>query len=199
MDTKEKIRTEAKELFNQLGYQDVKMRTISDALGISVGNLTYHYKKKIDLVVDIMNHLIIVVNEDMPITCLADGHQFMLRLIQSTIENRFYFKDLEFFQKQPEISNSILNISALQLHFKCVLKTLNELGYFDHLSADYIDSYVAMVMLSHLAWCQHSTVGEILNSQTLNTFLKQHWELLKPMLSEKGKAEFQTTIQPLLG
>ena len=47
---KEKILITAKELFQTYGYNDVTMRNIADALHISVGNLTYHYKRKEDLI-----------------------------------------------------------------------------------------------------------------------------------------------------
>ncbi len=47
--TKSKIAQESERLFNTYGYNRVTMRQIADACGISVGNLTYHYPKKEDL------------------------------------------------------------------------------------------------------------------------------------------------------
>ncbi len=47
--TKNKIAQESERLFNTYGYSGVTMRQIADACGISVGNLTYHYPKKEDL------------------------------------------------------------------------------------------------------------------------------------------------------
>ena len=47
--TKIKIAQESERLFNTYGYNSVTMRQIADACGISVGNLTYHYPKKEDL------------------------------------------------------------------------------------------------------------------------------------------------------
>lgn len=41
--TKERIRRTASRLFSERGYRAVTMRNIADELGISVGNLTYHY------------------------------------------------------------------------------------------------------------------------------------------------------------
>lgn len=46
---KETIARESRELFNKYGYQKVTMREIANACGISVGNLTYHYPHKEDL------------------------------------------------------------------------------------------------------------------------------------------------------
>lgn len=47
--TKNKIARESERLFNTCGYHKVTMRQIAEACGISVGNLTYHYPKKEDL------------------------------------------------------------------------------------------------------------------------------------------------------
>lgn len=46
---KEIIAEASRELFNAEGYQKVTMRQIADRCGISVGNLTYHYPHKEDL------------------------------------------------------------------------------------------------------------------------------------------------------
>lgn len=46
---KERILNKALELFNTYGYESVKMRDISSSLNISPGNLTYHFKKKMTL------------------------------------------------------------------------------------------------------------------------------------------------------
>ncbi|ADY55870.1 transcriptional regulator, TetR family [Syntrophobotulus glycolicus DSM 8271] len=47
---KERILNKALELFNTYGYESVKMRDISSSLNISPGNLTYHFKKKDDII-----------------------------------------------------------------------------------------------------------------------------------------------------
>jgi AcrR family transcriptional regulator len=49
-DLKDKILNKALELFNTFGYESVTMRDIAGALKISPGNLTYHFKKKDDLI-----------------------------------------------------------------------------------------------------------------------------------------------------
>lgn len=49
-NTKQDILTCARQLFEARGYNGVSMRDIAGELGISVGNLTYHFKKKEDLI-----------------------------------------------------------------------------------------------------------------------------------------------------
>lgn len=44
--TKQKILITSLELFNTTGVSNVSLRVIADAMGISVGNLQYHFKKR---------------------------------------------------------------------------------------------------------------------------------------------------------
>ncbi|PKV50431.1 TetR family transcriptional regulator [Aquimarina sp. MAR_2010_214] len=57
MKTKEKIKHIARELFNKKGFKNVTLREVAKKLAISYGNVTYHFKTK--------NHLILNLYEDM--------------------------------------------------------------------------------------------------------------------------------------
>lgn len=69
--TKQKILGKSLELFNANGISKTSLRTIADELGISVGNLQYHFKKREDIIealyfelVDKMDALIFVPSEN---------------------------------------------------------------------------------------------------------------------------------------
>ncbi len=49
-ETKQKILIESLRLFNDRGISNVALRNIADELGISVGNLQYHFKKREDII-----------------------------------------------------------------------------------------------------------------------------------------------------
>lgn len=51
--TKKDIILTARNLFNIHGYNSISMRDIANELGISVGNLTYYFNKKEDLIEEI--------------------------------------------------------------------------------------------------------------------------------------------------
>lgn len=53
-ELKSEILKTAARLFDETGWEGVSMRRIADTLGISVGNLTYHYKRKEDLLEAVM-------------------------------------------------------------------------------------------------------------------------------------------------
>ena len=44
-DTRRDILNAARRLFNQRGYNGVSLQDIASAVGISKGNLTYHFQK----------------------------------------------------------------------------------------------------------------------------------------------------------
>ncbi len=46
METKEKIMKAATQLFNERGYGSVNLKELAQTMGISRGNLTYHFKNK---------------------------------------------------------------------------------------------------------------------------------------------------------
>lgn len=53
MSTKERILEKALELFNQKGISSVSSKHISDEMGISYGNLCYHFPKKDDIILQL--------------------------------------------------------------------------------------------------------------------------------------------------
>jgi len=57
MKTREKILETALHLFNERGVSQVSSRAISQELGISYGNLTYHFAKKKDIVLALYGRL----------------------------------------------------------------------------------------------------------------------------------------------
>lgn len=53
MKTRDKIKLKARDMFNEQGLNAVSSRHVSEALGISYGNLCYHFPKKDDLIMQL--------------------------------------------------------------------------------------------------------------------------------------------------
>ena len=60
--TKQKILMKSLELFNTSGISKTSLRTISDEVGISVGNLQYHFKKREDIIEALYFQLVAKMN-----------------------------------------------------------------------------------------------------------------------------------------
>lgn len=57
INRKEAICDAAAQLFNQKGYDQVSMREIAKHAGTTIGNLTYYFPKKEDIVIQIVSEL----------------------------------------------------------------------------------------------------------------------------------------------
>jgi len=55
MGKKDEVLEKALEMFNEGGYMDIGMREIARELKISPGNLTYHFKKKEDILIALLD------------------------------------------------------------------------------------------------------------------------------------------------
>ncbi|MDB0037770.1 TetR/AcrR family transcriptional regulator [bacterium] len=61
--TKQKILAASQQLFNDCGVSNVSLRTIADEVGISVGNLQYHFKKREDVIETLYFQLVEKIDE----------------------------------------------------------------------------------------------------------------------------------------
>ncbi|MCB9284625.1 MAG: TetR/AcrR family transcriptional regulator [Lewinellaceae bacterium] len=57
MKTRDKILTQSLKLFNEKGMAQVGVRDIARSLGLSPGNLSYHFPKKEDLILELVNRM----------------------------------------------------------------------------------------------------------------------------------------------
>lgn len=90
-DTKNRILACARKLFQERGYNDVSMRDIADAAGIQIGNLTYHYRRKEQL----LEALILQPNRRIykpdHLCSIQDFTVYFRHLLQIQREASFYF------------------------------------------------------------------------------------------------------------
>lgn len=63
MNTKEKIFQASKKLWFEKGYENTTMRDIASACNMAIGNLTYHYPKKDDILMVYHDRILNAANE----------------------------------------------------------------------------------------------------------------------------------------
>ncbi|MDP5171480.1 MAG: TetR/AcrR family transcriptional regulator [Bacteroidia bacterium] len=109
MKTRDKILLTARQLFNQDGLSEVSSRNVSDQLGISYGNLCYHFPKKDDLVLSLYHEM--QQKLDTEVARLQSeilGFDFMVHSLRGMLETydeyRFVYLDLpQLIRRFPEI------------------------------------------------------------------------------------------------
>src|SRR5512138_823594 len=99
MKTRERILATALRLFNESGTAPVSTNHIADALGISPGNLYYHFRNKEEIIralfeqqFALWDELYILPNERMP--TLADLQQLVRATFITSWEYRFIYREL---------------------------------------------------------------------------------------------------------
>src|SRR5689334_6418564 len=115
--TTDKILESALYLFNTHGIEQVKMRDIAKKLGISLGNVTYHFPTKIDLIhalcLQFVNQVDEVLAEGMKVapksTLLSYFHQVEI-IFNTQLKYKFIFN-----KRYGEILSSL---PEMQKHYQ---------------------------------------------------------------------------------
>jgi AcrR family transcriptional regulator len=115
--TAERILEVTLELFNRFGEPNVSTTLISAELGISPGNLYYHYPAKDELINSLFNRFEAALNELLNasdgVRDVEDAWFFMHSLFELIWQYRFLYRDL----------NDLLSKNRrLEMHFQSVIK-----------------------------------------------------------------------------
>ncbi len=188
MDTRRHIITTARTMFNRYGYKNVSMRAIAAELGISVGNLTYHFPKKLDLVQGLLQDDLAVTLVSEPVTGLHQLEKIINNMLDSLQRNSFYFLDPEVFV----ITRSATRDNILRVHSQLdmAIDRLIELGLFQPYFTGITRQRVLKILLwSHVAWMQSHIRMAQFERIDQRAFLDAHWTVLSPWLTDAGREE----------
>ena len=189
---KEKILLVSRELFNTYGYHEVTMRMIADKCNIGVGNLTYHYKKKIDIIYALLKEGEPTLSTSNTKT-IEELYHFISEMVDGVRKNHFFFSssqmqslDESFFEANKQ------NVQKLHTAF---ISNLIELQKASKLSEDFnkeeMEAYVSLCMLSHISWANEEGKSSTYTNLDFKQFILTHLVLLKPYYTKKGLKEFK--------
>jgi len=193
----------ARQLYNRYGLANVSQRQIAEQLGISPGNLTYHFKKKEDLNLAIYEALVGDFNalfQQLDID--NQSTQFFAKFIDGMYEvmqqYRFIFVDIIFLMRtHPTIANHYRDLLVLRKQqFNVIIITLIKKGYWRPAPfPDYYDTVFQQLQLVTDFYC---------SAQELNSFLKEgqdktHFrrliqQTIEPHLTVSGKSSLGMSL-----
>src|SRR5690554_227135 len=201
--TKNKILNTARALFNSSGYSNVTIRMIAQELGMSSGNLNYHFKKREDILEALYFEMVSAF--DARVAQLGE-REINFKNIQSDIqtsmermvEYRFIWADLYHIL---QLNNKI------KIHFEKVYHDRSK-GYvylFETLKQrDYLKSFASkkeqeLLIENMLGFSNTWIYNSILYNNEMNkNYMKKQSEslllMLYPYLTEKGKTEFKKVV-----
>ncbi len=197
--TKLKILNSALKLFNEAGTIKIVIQKIADEAGISIGNLTYHFKNKEAIIVGLFD----IVSKDIDavffkmslIPSEEEVVQIELSLFEIQNKYRFMFLDtLSLIKVSPNIAQKFrenmehqINLIYTLMKLGVMMKTYKEEAYEGH-----------FMQLSKVIWnlyFNRITRAEIMNDNYGLIELGQDiWMLIQPCLTDEGKKKYKTIL-----
>ncbi len=199
-NTKSEILRTAVNLFNQRGFFKVTVKEIADEMGISPGNLTYHFKRKENLLAAIQQEILsgskgIIVPESQEIT-LRHFRDMFARFFEIQSRYAFYFSEIIYLlEVYPDITGDYRETTATRLvdarrlvdYYVATGRLLPEGGDIDH---DYLIHNLWMV---NTFW---TLGGALLDrnkpGKSFDSPIECLWRILLPYLTEKGRQEYDS-------
>jgi len=198
MKTKNKILLTALSLFNKRGVKDVTLRQIALEIGISQGNLNYHYKTKADLIAELYYQLVDEMNSEMEKivqdqAILPFLYKSSLISMQTLYNYRFILQDL---YKVLE-TNDKLKIHYVKLQD---LRKQQYLALFDQMiqhklirekafEGEYERLYERMNILGD-NWINAAFLFNIPEDALVSYYHQLLFEVIFPYLTEEGRKQY---------
>jgi AcrR family transcriptional regulator len=199
--TKEKILDTARELFNESGYSQVTIRQIASAMGISSGNLNYHYRTRESILEALYFQMVEPFDKRIE---ELDQHTFTVEAIyhdiktsmQGMLAYRFFWTDLY---------NLLSSNTSIRDHFESV-RAAREGGYrflFTQLQqrqamTSTISSWETELLIERMidysnTWLYASKLylDRSINEDQVNHYAFVLLSMLYPYLTEQGREEFE--------
>ena len=206
MDTKDKIIAKAIDLFNIHGTKAISTNHIAKEMGISPGNLYYHFRSKNDIIRSISDNFGNELGSVLKIQLdtLSDFSSKLTSLFNSffKIQQSYQFLFLEGVHLTKQDSRLLDNYTNLRSLIKKgyheLLSNLVKIKIMKRQSLNIIDDLLDAQWIIMWYWINHT----ILDRNTYDDFqiqkgIKLSFSIIKPYLTPIGKVEFDETLKVL--
>lgn len=205
MKTKERILWKALELFNEKGVDTVSSKQISDEMGISYGNLCYHYPRKDDVVMQLYlkfqeeldNQFLEIQQNGFDVEMMFESLRAMLEMFY-----KYRFVSLGFtsiVRRFPRIKKNVLeNFEKRKTVMRQVVDFLisGGLAKFERIEGHY-DNIIHLTQIMLNSWISDSETfyhGE--ESDKVDYYLEIFYSFMRPHLTSEGVAVFEKYYNP---
>lgn len=201
--TKQRILSTAIELFNKNGIQNVTSRHIATEMGISYGNLDYHFNNKEALLLAIYKQMRDEMSESYvpahpSIVSFEQIHHLLLHL--ESFQNKFRFFNLdvlEISRSYPKINRLLKNTFRIRKQQMAILyKQAIEDEYFIESSEETISGLLLSIRIIITFWLSQEELLADSKSNKMKMRMSEHiWQLLAPFITAKGRITYNNLIQ----
>lgn len=198
--TKQKILATSLSLFNQYGLSKITLRGIATEIGMSQGNLNYHFKKREDIIEALYHQLVGEIDANMQVTKPTYINIQTIYNISKTTLNHFYnyrFFFLDFTQimrEQEKIRNHYNQLMILRRKQSLAMfdmLILQGLIRPEEINNEYDNLYTRIQIISDFWMASKSLETNNITPKTTKNFIKIITESIYPYLTKKGIEEYQ--------
>ncbi len=202
MKTRDRILEVALKLFNNYGLPKVTLRSISKEMGISQGNLNYHFKKREDIIEALYFQLVEKIDKRMLEPELI-GLQLLFNvsthIMQCSFEYRFFL--LDFVQIVRENSTIKKHYAGLVAHregqFEGVFQQLVEGGIMrpEKFNKEYHNLYKRFHILGDFWISSAEIVNDKVSRKNISEYSILIFQAIFPYLSPLGEKQFNAIVK----
>lgn len=204
LSTREQILRQSLELINSRGMVDFRIDTLASSLGLSPGNITYHFSRKEDICVALWEQYLEEYGQvERSLTSLLDMKQLYL-LNRINIYLNYKYRGVVMF-RSADLGAMTRDIAAGRVnedeHFtiaRRVMALLIQNGYVDAETSEEIIEGTNLYHYVVMRWCvnfafQAYAAEEVESKLDYLALMSLH--ALYPALSQKGRDEFAEILQ----
>lgn len=207
MKTKDRILHTARLMFNAQGTAEVSSRNISEEMGISYGNLCYHFHKKADIIHQLYMNMQTEI--DAELSNLQEeifGFDFMVQSLRRMLEvmHKYKFVFLDFTQltrKYPKIKAHSMRLHQNRMTIgRKIFNFLSNEGYLREVKhAGHYEMIVHNFIMILNFWVMDSELyfeGE--EDQKVDHYLELLYSFVRASLTKKGADAFNEVYKSFM-
>ncbi|MCB0628376.1 MAG: TetR/AcrR family transcriptional regulator [Saprospiraceae bacterium] len=204
MSRRKEILLNAKRLFNENGYSDVGVRELARLLEISPGNLSYHFSKKEDILIALLEDF-----SRQNTTFYEDYNQSppslsgFLTLMKNIFQNQYDYRGV--FIGNPFVQNELLRqerfpypkiVEKRRDTFRQIFSALEEMGYLKF-SSDDVEFLVSFTTLFGRFWISEATLFHRSpdKDEVVNHYVALFARQLSLFATKKGKDSIEAFFE----
>ena len=202
--TKARILDTALKLFNNNGLSKVTLRTIAKEMGISQGNLNYHFKKRASIIEVLYFQLVANIDKSMSENQSAEvGLQSLFNLSKTIMDNfydyRFFLLDfVQIMRENKVIKAHYLQLSALrQTQFRTLFDILIKKGILrrEKLPNEYLYLYNRFQILGDFWISSAEVVNKRMTKKVVATYSEILNQAIFPYLTKEGEKAYFSLLR----
>ena len=206
MDTKDKIIATAIDLFNIHGTKAISTNHIAKEMGISPGNLYYHFRSKKDIIRSISNNFSNELGSalDIQLDTISDFSSNLTSLFNRffKIQQSYQFLFLEgvhLTKQDSKLLNNYTNLrSLIKKGYHELLSNLVKIKIMKRQSLNIIDDLLDAQWIIMWYWINHTILDRnIYDDFQIKKGIKLSFSIIKPQLTSIGKVAFDRALKVL--